>query len=275
MATAIIASFLCGGVQGIARAGEITIVEGFDRGSNTGDWTWGAGDTFPTNGGNPGWYLRTDNLDTFAPQPRTQANDSVFTGDMRANGVTAVGVDLITFDTDFGAGGRPLTLMLIHDNGTPGNILDDTAAYMLHQQNVPLEGQGWRSYSFDAPSAELELPTGWKLLNMGDLGAEPNHTWDEVIQNVAQMQFFYGDPEFFFIFQQWDLGMDNVSVTMDDGGAGVDGDLDGDGVVGTGDLVILLGAWGACDDCGVCDADLDDDCMVGSTDLIILLGNWG
>lgn len=53
------------------------------------------------------------------------------------------------------------------------------------------------------------------------------------------------------------------------------GDLDGDGAVGTGDLLILLGAWGACDGCGACDADLDQDCAVGATDLIVLLGNWG
>lgn len=56
---------------------------------------------------------------------------------------------------------------------------------------------------------------------------------------------------------------------------GIVGDLDGDGVVGTSDLVILLGAWGPCDDCGDCVADLDDDCTVGTTDLLLLLGNWG
>ena len=53
------------------------------------------------------------------------------------------------------------------------------------------------------------------------------------------------------------------------------GDLDGDGVVGAGDLIILLGDWGPCADCGDCPADLNGDCTVGATDLIILLGNWG
>ncbi len=52
-------------------------------------------------------------------------------------------------------------------------------------------------------------------------------------------------------------------------------DLDGDGVVGAGDLIILLGDWGRCADCGDCPADLDGDCTVGAADLIILLGNWG
>ena len=52
------------------------------------------------------------------------------------------------------------------------------------------------------------------------------------------------------------------------------GDIDGDGIVGGGDLILLLGAWGACDDCGACPADLDGDCTVGTADLILLLGNW-
>ena len=53
------------------------------------------------------------------------------------------------------------------------------------------------------------------------------------------------------------------------------GDIDGDGSVGVKDLLILLGAWGPCDDCNDCLADLDGDCTVGVKDLLILLGNWG
>ena len=56
---------------------------------------------------------------------------------------------------------------------------------------------------------------------------------------------------------------------------GLTGDIDGDGSVGTPDLLLLLGAWGRCDDCDNCLEDLDGDCAVGPSDLIILLGNWG
>ena len=52
------------------------------------------------------------------------------------------------------------------------------------------------------------------------------------------------------------------------------GDLDGDGDVDATDLILLLGAWGACGDCEDCPADLDGDCAVGTGDLIVLLGNW-
>jgi hypothetical protein len=55
------------------------------------------------------------------------------------------------------------------------------------------------------------------------------------------------------------------------------GDLDGDGLVSTGDLLILLSAWGPCPKpCPPsCAADLDGDCQVATSDLLILLAAWG
>ncbi|MBT8484163.1 MAG: CRTAC1 family protein, partial [Phycisphaerales bacterium] len=49
-------------------------------------------------------------------------------------------------------------------------------------------------------------------------------------------------------------------------------DLDGSGLVGFGDLLTLLAAWGGC---GGCSADLDGDGMVGPDDLARLLADWG
>lgn len=49
-------------------------------------------------------------------------------------------------------------------------------------------------------------------------------------------------------------------------------DLDGDGAVGTIDLLFLLGNWGPNPGSP---ADLDGDDVVGTSDLLILLGNWG
>ncbi|MHC4305197.1 MAG: right-handed parallel beta-helix repeat-containing protein [Planctomycetota bacterium] len=51
------------------------------------------------------------------------------------------------------------------------------------------------------------------------------------------------------------------------------GDIDGDGLVGINDFLVLLGTWGPCaDDC--CPADLDLDAEVGITDFLILLAKW-
>ena len=49
-------------------------------------------------------------------------------------------------------------------------------------------------------------------------------------------------------------------------------DLDGDGGVGSGDLGILLSAWGACSGCA---ADIDGNGEVNGADLATLLSSWG
>lgn len=51
-------------------------------------------------------------------------------------------------------------------------------------------------------------------------------------------------------------------------------DLDGDGIVGAGDLALMLGNWGPCESMP-CIGDLDGDGAVGATDLALLLGSWG
>jgi hypothetical protein len=60
------------------------------------------------------------------------------------------------------------------------------------------------------------------------------------------------------------------------GTGAIPGDLDGDGVVGVSDFLLLLGAWGSCPDpCPPsCPADLDGDCAVGVNDFLLLLANW-
>jgi hypothetical protein len=53
------------------------------------------------------------------------------------------------------------------------------------------------------------------------------------------------------------------------------GDVNGDGVVDTADLLALLAAWGTCPDPPAdCPADFDGDGTVGTADLLILLANW-
>ena len=49
-------------------------------------------------------------------------------------------------------------------------------------------------------------------------------------------------------------------------------DMDGDGVIGVIDLLLLLGDWGPCIGCP---ADFDFDDKVGVEDLLFLLANWG
>jgi hypothetical protein len=53
------------------------------------------------------------------------------------------------------------------------------------------------------------------------------------------------------------------------------GDLNHDGVVDGADLLILLSAWGPCNNPDLCPADLNGDGDVDGADLLILLSNWG
>ncbi len=54
------------------------------------------------------------------------------------------------------------------------------------------------------------------------------------------------------------------------------GDVDGDGIVGILDFLLVLGNWGPCPEpCPPsCAADLDDDCQVGIFEFLLVLGNW-
>jgi hypothetical protein len=118
-----------------------------------------------------------------------------------------------TFD-DFSAAGRPLTLMLVSDAGTPGNANDDWAAYFVGPTDIPVPGEGWRSFAFSVPSQAPSLPPGWQTLGLGP-NSPPTPDWNDVITDVSQVQFFYGDPTFIFIFQVWNVGLDNVSISGD------------------------------------------------------------
>ena len=58
--------------------------------------------------------------------------------------------------------------------------------------------------------------------------------------------------------------------------SGIPGDLNGDGVVGVGDLLILFAEWGPCPGApDPCPADLDDDGFVGIGDMLFMFANWG
>ena len=53
------------------------------------------------------------------------------------------------------------------------------------------------------------------------------------------------------------------------------GDVDGDGIVGIEDFLLLLGNWGPCPpEPDSCPADFDGDGEVGINDFLILIGNW-
>lgn len=223
MLTALFALVLVA-LQTPAPAAKITFVEGFESGTRIGGWSFfgnpaNSVEVVEPAGGNPGRFLHATCsglacLDTFAPELRTQlGTSSVFTGDYRANGVTSLGVDLAVFGPPgVTTGGRPLTLILRNDAGTPGSAFDDVVVYRLGTRNIPAANGSWRSYDFRVPSAHTSLPAGWQVLQgSGNDDAD----WNQVVTAVSQAAFFFGDPQFFFIFQQWELGVDDLRIRLD------------------------------------------------------------
>jgi len=187
--------------------------ESFTGGSNDGAWGFGfANDTEVAMGGNPGSFIGNPLMDTFTPIAQTTLGAaSNFHGDYRAAGVIDLGIDLKTFSNQFsGSCMRPISLQLHSDPGTPGNPNDDTYVYFVSGLSAPCVGDGWKSYDFDVPAQSTTLPAGW--------ATDPNNAnpddliWNQVIQDVDQVLWWYGDPTFFFIFEQWSCGLDNPRV---------------------------------------------------------------
>ncbi len=102
---------------------------------------------------------------------------------------------------------------------------------------------------------DYRLSAGSQAIDAGDNTAVPNDIDTDLDDNPR----FVDDPK------TKDTGKGDAPI-VDMGayefqvGAACDWDLDGDGNVGTGDLILLLGSWGD---------------PYGTQDLIELLGNWG
>jgi hypothetical protein len=157
----------------------------------------------------------------------------------------------------------------------------------------------WRWYSNDfeqidsdegnAPNEDIFViditddgGTTWcNLETVGPTGPETSGGWIFAFFNLAdhvtptdqvQLRFVASDINGFSIVE---AAVDDFKLEIVGCTAEVPGDLDGNGVVNTADLLALLAAWGACGDCGDCPEDLDGDCVVGTADLLTLLANWG
>jgi probable HAF family extracellular repeat protein len=64
---------------------------------------------------------------------------------------------------------------------------------------------------------------------------------------------------------------DNQAIMLRPLTSELDGDVNGDGVVNTDDILLVIGAWGPCTGCA---ADIDGDGFVGANDLLVVLAHW-
>lgn len=108
-------------------------------------------------------------------------------------------------------------------------------------------GSAWEVAQFRV--ADYVTPTAQVRVRFGVEDAAPGHIVEAGIDDFQVEQF-----------------------TCEDGGGPCDADINGDGLVGPGDLAVLLGSWG--ENPGS-PADLNGDGTVGAADLAMLLASWG
>jgi len=212
-----------------------TFVETFDGHKNVGGWSFHTTHrpVYEKEGGNTGGYLRDSLVITFAPSPGTEIGDtSIFHGNYREKKITSVGIDLRSKNYEYDITSRYLTLIVMNDNGTPEDVVDDWGAYIIGDVKLPSkyvawmtsDGEnepGWVSYDFDIPSQEVplqddRLPEGWNFIRwyVGN-GEQPGGSWVALMQNVSYIEFYYGDPVLYYILQTFDLGLDNARISWE------------------------------------------------------------
>lgn len=189
-----------------------SFVDTFSGGVNTGLWSVGFSDVIQSSGGNPGSWLSAS-TDNFAPIVISGIDAPQFTGNFAAKGVTSIGLDMRIDLTDFpyGGDGYKLTAYIYNTHGT-ANVEDDDYAYKAGEI-IPDVGSGWHSYDFALDSQAASLPTGW----VGGSYNDPEHfnpgvTWASLMADVDQIQFWGLSPGEFGIFQNWQVGYDNIRI---------------------------------------------------------------
>lgn len=190
-----------------------SFVEGFDGFSNVGAWGWsGTFQASLSTGGNPSWHVRSQVVSTDLPGLRTQDPASYFVGDWRARGVTSVGVDLFAFHLDPTQCGRPVTLRLYSDAGTPTTTADDRSVVFVSSDPIPCKDASWHSYAVDVPAQSSVLPPGWSVERSG--GLPLTQVWGAVVQDVTRLQWLLGDPGLSYPTTSWQLGADNARIAF-------------------------------------------------------------
>lgn len=181
----------------------------------------------------------------------------------------------------YGDGGGELTIAnsILRGNLAPSSpeLFYTGGVQSISYSNV---GGGWPGLGnldadprfADANAGDYRLAGDSPCIDAGDNGMVPL----EIETDLAGESRFIDDPN------TPDTGagpgpiVDLGAFEFQGDDANCPADLDGNGVVGAGDLAICLGQWGqASGKSGPPLADLDGDGVVGAGDLAMLLGAWG
>lgn len=255
-----------------------TVVVTFSNGTEgwSGPQGPGGGTSIDRNGGHPGANLRTI-FNNFGISFVNSASPA-FTGDFTTATEITLSIDVKVQQIAFFGQpvSRPWLVELRDFDGATGGYPWNSVWFLFGPISATTHGS-WSTFSVTFDPRAATLPPGW-----GGTGAEdpvtfeptlpPGVTFAEVLAGVDAVAFTTLQPGMFFGFTDFDLRLDNISITRT---VGPPADLDGDGLVNGADLAALLAAWGPCPPKGGCPADLDGDGSVDGADLAALLSAWG
>ncbi len=92
-----------------------------------------------------------------------------------------------------------------------------------------------------------------------------------MLAGADEIAFSTLQPGFLFGFTDFDMRLDNITITTTVGGP-LPGDANGDGFVNVEDLTAVILGWGDCD--AECPADFDGNGIVDVVDLVAVITNW-
>jgi hypothetical protein len=251
-----------------------TYVVDFDAGAQgwVGPGGSGGATSIDTEGGNPGANMHTvfnNFFVTFANSTNpefvrnlTKFQNFTFSIDLKVQDISFFGTPVT----------RPWVLEIRNHDNPPAGYPFVSVWYLFDWV-----GQGdWTTWSVHVEDPRMvDLPKGWSGTGAEDpVTLEPrlpeDRTFADVLAGADEIVFTTAQPGYVFGFTDFDLRIDNVSITTQSAQP-CPADIDNNGVVDAGDLGILLVLWGHAKTA----ADLNHDGIVNAADLGILLVEWG
>ncbi len=208
-------------MTGAGAAAGVSHFENFNTAGDYQGWT-ANGNQMIFPGGNGGDYIGVPYLDFWGMTLRNDNPASGVIGDLSNLDATTWSVDVRVFALDtFGGdpidpGFFPVVLEFV-DYGDPDNNIPFASVYTIGAA-LPAVAAGWSTLEYTVPSTnQAALPAGW-----GGTGAEdPNtfepilpvgRTYQNVMASVDEVRFTTFVPGFFYGFNLWEVGWDNVKV---------------------------------------------------------------
>jgi hypothetical protein len=146
-------------------------------------------------------------------------------------------------------------------------------------QGIDMRPDGLMGLSAHTFGAVTPFPNGVALIDLAAAGGidDPDNWQIFTYADSPLTHYQLGDVKFDADGRLWISCISEGAVVLTPGPStpANPADLNGDGVVDVLDLLILLDAWGDCQNCENCTADLNGDCAVDALDLLMLLDSWG